>query len=92
MHSKRIAEKIEILKNRYNEFYLNVHPRRKLEHEKAKIQEKEIEAMLLTGSSLHLKTMVSSAKRIDETHSAKDIDYDLVEVDVREQDNTSDVE
>ncbi len=83
MHSKRIAEKIEILKNRFNEFYLNTHQRRKIEIEKAKAVEKEMEAMVATGGSVHLKAMASSAKRADEGHSNKDIDYDMIELDVR---------
>lgn len=68
------------MKNRYNELYLNMHPRRKGEQAEATMMK-----ATATASSLQLKAMVSSAQRIEEVaHSAKDIDYDIVEVDVRE--------
>ena len=36
LHTRRIQEKIDIIKNRYNQYYLQYHPRRREEIERAK--------------------------------------------------------
>jgi hypothetical protein len=36
LHTRRIQEKIDVIKNRYNQYYLNYHPRRREEIERAK--------------------------------------------------------
>ena len=36
LHTRRIQEKIDIIKNRYNQYYLKYHPRRREEIDRAK--------------------------------------------------------
>lgn len=79
LHGKRVQEKIDILKNRFNEYYLAIHHRRKaLEEAKRRPPTEEPAAL-------------GSALRIPEKN-LNDIEYEDVEVDLREQENISDFE
>ena len=89
-YNKMLAEKIDLLKNRFTDFYLAVHPRRKEDQQKLElIRNTSIRGDVLSRT---LPTLGTSASRVVEESNQNDIDYLELDVDLREQDNNSDLE
>ncbi|TNV78592.1 hypothetical protein FGO68_gene13950 [Halteria grandinella] len=90
-YNKVLAEKIDLLKNRFNDFYLAVHPRRKDDQQRLEL----IKANSVRGlSDTHriMPNLVNSASRVVEESNQNDIDYLELDFDLREQENNSDLE
>ena len=92
LYTRRIQEKIDIIKNRYNQYYLSVHQRRREEQEKSRSS--VIDTSDNTIPSLKALASTSAQRNFEDGLDAtKDIDYfDPLDVDIREQDNNSDIE
>lgn len=98
VHGKLLQEKIDILKNRFNEFYLTVHKRRQQEIVKyqGRLSVGPGTISTVTAQAKQLKLLSSGVRLVeeDEGNHENDIDYEEggIDMDLRELENCSDVE